>query len=140
MKTALLLAPLAALGLLSSCELITCAEPPQPACNADVAGKVLRQTCMAGTLVQLTNSQGGQTVQLDLDGTGLKTYQHVVSTYTELGPFAAPGTQIYFNLVKGGRKPDVQCLANDAPADMPVYTLCNVTVTACNDQLQTQSK
>lgn len=135
MKTALFLAPLAALALLSGCELVTCEKPPQPACNAHTAGTVLGRTCMAGLLVQLTNSPGGQTVTLNLDGTGPKTYDHVVSTYSELGPFAAAGTKIYFNLVAGGRKPDFQCLAADAPADMPAYTLCNVSVVACDAQL-----
>ncbi|RTQ50931.1 hypothetical protein EJV47_09975 [Hymenobacter gummosus] len=128
MKTYWLLAPLA---LLSSCDLVTCEKPPQPTCNADTAGIVLGKTCMAGTLVQLTNSTAGQTVRLNLDGAGLKTYEHVVSTHTELGPFAAAGTNIYFNLVQGGRRPAVQCEAYDAPADMPLYTLCNVTPTPC---------
>jgi hypothetical protein len=137
MKTSLLLAPLAALGLLTtSCDdLITCEKPPQPRCTA---GTVLRQTCMAGTLIQLHNSQEGQTIRFDFDGTGVKTYDHVVSTYTELGSLTQPGTKLYFSLRKGGNGPELQCLANDAPAGLPKYTLSNIASGSCDDEVHTQ--
>lgn len=128
MRTAVLLAPLVTLGLLTSCDLITCEKPPQPRCTS---GTVLRQTCMAGTLIQLHNSQEGQTIQLDLDGTGVKTYDHVVSTYTDLGALTQPGATLYFTLKSGGRGPELQCLAADAPAGMKRYTLNNLSAVAC---------
>ncbi|RAK63807.1 hypothetical protein DLM85_19855 [Hymenobacter edaphi] len=132
----MLWAPLAALSLLtSSCNLITCIEPVEPTCPpVCVSGTVLRQTCMAGTLIQLHNSQEGQTIQFDFDGTGVKTYQHVVSTYTELGALTQQGTKLYFNLTRGGTGPELQCLANDAPSGMTKYTLSNVSATACAEK------
>ncbi|GAB3831138.1 hypothetical protein GCM10028821_20330 [Hymenobacter jeollabukensis] len=94
---------------------------------------------MAGTLVQLDNSQEGQTIQFDFDGNGVKTYQHVVSTYTELGTLAQPGTRLYFTLSRGGTAPELQCLANDAPSGMTKYTLSNVSATTCAEKAPASS-
>lgn len=135
MKAALLLAPLAALALLSSCDLITCDKPAQPSCTS---GTVLRQTCMAGTLIQLDNSSEGQTITYDFDGQGAKTYHHVVSTYTELGTLAQPGTKLSFSLTRGGTSPEMQCLAADAPTGLKKYTLSNLSSGSCDDEMHTQ--
>ncbi|GAB2956668.1 hypothetical protein GCM10027048_23520 [Hymenobacter coalescens] len=136
MKTSLLLAPLAALVLLSSCERDNC--EPKPECTA---GTVLGHTCMAGTLIQLHGAQaGGQTIQYDADGTGPKTYHHVISTYTDLGKLGETGTTLYFTYRAGrGAAPELQCLAFDAPANMKPYTLTNLSATACTDEVRTQS-
>ncbi|MCC3157971.1 hypothetical protein LJ737_12035 [Hymenobacter sp. 15J16-1T3B] len=138
MKTNLLLAPLAALTLLTAgCDMTstTCEKPPQPACTS---GTVLRETCMAGTLIQLDNSREGQTIQFDFDGTGVKTYHHVISTYTELDALTQPGTKLHFSLTRGGTGPELQCLAYDAPSGIPKYTLSNISTIACDDQVHTQ--
>jgi hypothetical protein len=137
MKRNLLFLPLAALALLSSCELLEDGHgcTPRPSCTA---GTVLGHTCMAGTLIQLHGAKGGQTIQYDADGTGPKTYHHVISTYTSLGTFDEPGTTLYFGYQAGGARPDVQCLANDAPATMQPYTLSNLSGTPCGDEVHTQ--
>ncbi|KAA9325355.1 hypothetical protein F0P96_20355 [Hymenobacter busanensis] len=139
MKTSLLLASLATTAALAtSCDMTTCEKPPQPACTT---GTVLGHTCMAGTLVQLRGANvGGQTIQYDADGTGLKTYQNVIATYTDLGTLSERGTTLHFTYRAGGTKPEVNCLAADAPADMKPYTLCNISAAACpGDEVTTQS-
>ncbi|WP_400192279.1 hypothetical protein [Hymenobacter sp. B81] len=128
MKTSLF-APLAALALLTAgCNHRKCDEP-MPC----VAGTVLAQTCMAGTLIQLHGAQGGQTVVLDRDGSGPREYHHVISTYTELGELSQPGQTLHFTFQRGGRNPDLRCLANDAPSDLPLHTLRNVSANSCTD-------
>lgn len=140
MKTALLLAPLAALSLLVSgchnddddhgCD-------PQPRC---VSGTLLRHTCMAGSLIQLDNSQEGQTIQFDFDGSGVKTYHHVISTRYEPINLVPRGGRLYFTLTKGGQDPRAACLAYDAPSNIQVYTVSNVSAAPCDGDVRTQSK
>lgn len=136
MKTFLLLAPLAALTLLSSC----CCEDepgcePKPRC---VTGTVLANTCAAGTLIQLQGNRGGETIQFDFDGNGVKTYHHVIATYSQLDRLSSPGTQLSFTYQKGGPLPELQCQAFDAPHGLERTTLSNISATPCDEQAHSQ--
>lgn len=143
MKAFLLPGILAALALFStSCD-CACNDDsgcaPKPRC---VSGTVLRRTCVAGTLIQLQDAKGGQTVQFDFDGTGVKTYHHVISTYTDLGSLSAPGSRVSFTYEKGGPMPDLaQCQAFDAPPGLERCELSNLSAQGCSaDNASSQTR